>query len=70
MAGELSPDPQNTPRQRRFDQRVAVILNDLIRSGQLSQGSGGWELAGSPDDAGVVLATRAFNHAPRYGQFG
>lgn len=46
----VSIDPQASPRQRRFDQRVANILNDLIRSGGLTLGAGGvWELSGGTD---------------------
>lgn len=39
----LSPDPQNTPRQRRFDQRVAQIVNDAVRNGSLTLTDTGWQ---------------------------
>lgn len=48
----VNPDPQNTPRQRRFDQTVAAVINDLERSGALTLGPDGWEVAG-----GLTLAS-------------
>ncbi len=67
--GLVNPDPQNTPRQRRFDQRVAKVLNDLIRNGSIVEGDDGWEI-GSGSGESVVLQLRTFNFTPRYGQWG
>lgn len=69
--GRVNPDPKNTPRQRRFDQKVADILNGLVDAGILSPTpGGGWTITPPPGGDGDVLSGRAFGFTPRYGQVG
>lgn len=68
--GVVSIDPQASDRQRRFDQQVRQILNDLILAGALVLGTTGtWTITGV-GDAASVLSERVFAFQPQYGMWG